>query len=117
MPSWPTVRTLLEVDRQYRDRVRAGDLPKIAPARNNPEGADWLPVLHTESDGWHFTAMFSNSDRAHELKRTNDWVVLYFERDGHESQCTVVTEIRGRLAGRRVVRGQENACADHYKSL
>jgi hypothetical protein len=27
---------------------------------------------------WHFTALFSNTARAHELRRTRDWVVLYF---------------------------------------
>ncbi len=33
--------------------------------------------------------------------------MIYCERDGHEDQCTVVTERRGPLAGRRVVRGRE----------
>jgi hypothetical protein len=37
--------------------------------------------------------------------------VIYFERDGHEDQCTVVTEHRGPLAGKRVVRGREEECA------
>jgi hypothetical protein len=37
-------------------------------------------------------------------------VILYFERDGHEDQCTVVTERHGPLAGRRVVRGREAEC-------
>jgi hypothetical protein len=33
--------------------------------------------------------------------------VIYWERDGDEDQCTVVTERRGPLRGRRVVRGRE----------
>jgi hypothetical protein len=52
--------------------------------------------------------MFSNTATAHRLDRTADWVVVYYERDGDEGQCTVVTETRGPLAGRRVVRGRES---------
>lgn len=103
----PDVGLLLEVDRAYREKAEADELPRIAPRRNNPEGAAWLPVLHTYQDGWHFTALFSNTDRAHELGRVRDWVVIYFERDGYEGQCTVVTEYRGSLAGKRVIRGRE----------
>ena len=51
--------------------------------------------------------MFSNTARAHQLGRTGDWVVVYAARDGHEDQCTVVTEYQGPRAGRRVVRGRE----------
>lgn len=104
----PEVSLLLEIDRQYRAKAEADELPRIAPRRNNPEGAAWLPVLHAFEDGWHFTALFSNTDRAHELGRVRDWVVIYFERDGHEGQCTVVTEFRGPLSGQRVVRGRED---------
>ena len=52
----------------------------------------------------------SNSARAHDLGRTQDWVVIYYERDGHEEQATAVTETHGPLAGRRVVRGREAEC-------
>ena len=86
-----------------------GELPKIAPQRFNPEGKAWLPILHAEREGWHFTALFSNTARAHELGRTDDWVVIYFYDDDHqEGQCTVVTEIRGPREGERVVRGRED---------
>jgi len=102
---------LLEVDREYRDRAERGALPTIAPRRFNPSGEPWLPVLHTERADWHFTALFSNTARAHELGRTRDWVVIYFSQDsGPEGQRTVVTESRGPLAGRRVVRGREAEC-------
>lgn len=104
----PTVETLLEVDREYRDSAAAGKLRTIAPKRFNPEGAAWLPVLHTQRGAWHFTALYSNTARAHELGRTRDWVVIYFYDDHHvEGQHTVVTETRGPLAGKRVVRGRE----------
>ena len=71
-------------------------------------------MLHTERDGWSFTALFSNTARAHELGTTGDWVILYYERDGDEDQCTVVTERHGPLSGRRVVRGREAECAKHH---
>ena len=114
-PGEPGVDLLLDVDREYRERAAAGRLPRIAPLRFNPTGEAWLPVLHTERDGWRFTALFSNTARAHELDRTRDWVVIYFHTDDEpESQRTVVTEGRGELAGRRVVRGREVECRDHY---
>jgi len=98
----PAVALLLEIDREYRDKAAAGRLPRIAPRRFNPEGDAWLPVLHAERDGWHFTALFSNTARAHQLGRTGDWVVIYFyDRDHQEGQRTVVTEMRGPRAGRQ----------------
>ncbi len=107
----PAVELVLVVDREYRKKASAGELPTIAPRRFNPEGRAWLPILHTERDGWHFTALFSNTARAHELGRTRDWVVIYYYDDDHrEGQHTVVTETRGRLLGRRVVRGREAEC-------
>lgn len=109
------VAVLLEVDREYRERAQARTLPTIAPKRFNPRGESWLPVLHTERDGWHCTALYSNTPRAHELARTHDWVVIYCYDDDHaEDQYTVVTESRGSLAGHRVVRGREAACRSHY---
>lgn len=102
----PSVAVLLDVDREYRSRAAAGTLPRIAPRRFNPEGRAWLPVLHSEREGWDLTALFSNSARAHRLGRTHDWVVIYAERNGFENQCTVVNA-RG---GGRVVRGRESEC-------
>lgn len=114
----PGVGDLLDVDEEYRRRAEAGDLPTIAPRRFNPHAEAWLPILHTTRDGWHFTALFSNTARAHQLGRTRDWVVIYFYDDHHqESQQTVVTETHGRLAGRRVVRGREAECHAHYGAI
>ncbi len=110
----PSVELLLDVDREYREKAESGGLATIAPRRFNPEGRAWLPVLHTSRGQWHFTALFSNTARAHRLKRTQDWVVLYFYDLQHvEKQRTVVTESRGPLAGRRVVRGREAECWPH----
>lgn len=112
----PGVATLLDIDRSYVAKAGTDALPRIAPRRFNPRGDAWLPVLHSEADGWTFTALFSNTARAHRLGRTRDWVVIYFEREGQESQCTVVTELQGPLAGKRVVRGREAECAALYGS-
>jgi hypothetical protein len=107
----PPVALLLEVDRAYRAGAQAGTLPTIAPKRFNPDGRAWLPVLHTDRPGWHITALYSNTARAHELGRVHDWVVLYVEDDAHrEHQYTVVTAGRGVLVGQRVVRGREAEC-------
>ena len=112
----PPVALLLEADAGYRARAQAGQLPTIAPRRFNPQGLSWLAVWHTRNGPWHFTALFSNTARAHALGRERDWVVLYFhEDDMTESQCTVVTETRGSLVGRRVVRGRERECRDWYE--
>ena len=106
--------TLLAVDGAYLTGAREGRLRRIAPRRFNPGHEAWLPVLHLERDGWSFTALFSNTARAHSLGKTGDWVVVYAERDGEEDRATVVTESAGALAGRRVVRGREAECADFY---
>lgn len=111
----PTVSQLLDADAEYKQRAAAGELRLIAPRRFNPDREAWLPVLHTRRDGWEMNVMYSNTARAHELGRTNDWVVIYFEKDGEEDQCTVVTETRGPLAGRRVVRGREGECRAYYR--
>ncbi len=110
MPERPPVELLLEVDARYRRLAAADKLKMIAPRRFNPQKRAWLPIMHLDSHGWFFTALYSNSARAHELGRTDDWVVIYFEREGHEHQATVVTETRGPLRGCRVVRGREAEC-------
>ncbi len=112
----PSVKLLLQVDASYREKASRNELKLIAPRRFNPRGLAWLPVLHAHQQGWHFTAMFSNTARAHQLKRTGDWVVIFVTREAEPDwQCTVVTETRGALKGRRVVRGFEDQCERHYE--
>jgi len=112
----PSIEEILDVDEEYRCKVASNELPTIAPKRFNPSHRDWLPVLHTERGDWHFTLLFSNTARAHELGRTQDWVVVYFyDRDNNEGQHTVVTETRGPLKGKRVVRGLEARCRNFYR--
>jgi hypothetical protein len=111
----PPADVLLEVDHTYRAAAEAGTLPTIAPRRFNPKGEAWLPVLHTRRGDWAFTALYSNTARAHELDRVHDWVVVYAEDTAHhERQYTVVTAGRGAMAGRRVVRGRESECSEVY---
>lgn len=113
-PDEPSVAELLDVDAEYRHKASRRGLPTIAPRRFNPSGEAWLPILHTVRGGRRYTALFSNTARAHELGMTWDWVVLYYEERGREGRYTVVTERRGPLGGRRVVRGREAQCRAHY---
>jgi hypothetical protein len=110
----PAVSELLDVDREYRERAAANSLRTIAPRRFNPGGERWLPVLHTTRGSRQYTALFSNTPLAHRVGRTHDWVVLYGDGRGGELQATVVTAVKGPLAGRRVVRGRERECIAHY---
>jgi DNA polymerase (family 10) len=112
----PSVAMVLSVDREYRHRSAFGELPRIAPRRFNPTGDAWLPILNTQRKPWSFTALFSNTARAHHLEKTDDWVVVYGERAGGPTvQYTIVTETRGDLKDERVVRGREAECRAYYR--
>jgi DNA polymerase (family 10) len=113
----PPIAELLEVDREYRQMAVAHRLPKVAPTRMNPLHRAWLPILHTHRGGRRYTALFSNTPRAHELGRTRDWVVLYWEAGPDRGQHTVVTATLGPLRSRRVVRGREADCEEYYRGL
>jgi hypothetical protein len=105
------VQLVLDVDREYRARAAAGTLKMVAPRLLNPEKKPWLPVMTMKQEGYEFTVMFSNTATAHKLERTNDWVVVYVKKGKGENQWTVVTETRGPLKGKRVIRGREKECA------
>lgn len=109
-----SIDVLLKVEAEYRRKANAEELQTIAPKRFNPQGKAWLPILHTERNGWSFTALFSNTAKAHILGKTHDWVVIYYERDSEEDQCTVVTQQGGPLDGKRVIRGREQECREYY---
>lgn len=109
------VDVLLELDREYREAVRAGRLPKIAPRRFNPSREAWLPILHTQRGPGHYTVLFSNTARAHRLGRTRDWVIIYEDGAFAGRQHTVITAQRGPLAGKRVVPGREAECRAYYE--
>jgi putative hydrolase len=110
----PPVAELLDIDKEYREKAARSRLPRIAPRRFNPTGKAWLPVLHTERGDRHYTALYSNTARAHELGTTRDWVVIYRDdRDG-QGQWTAVTSYVGKLKGKRIIRGREAECAEFY---
>jgi putative hydrolase len=110
----PPIEELLHVDREYRDKAAAGELPTIAPRRFNPSGEAWLPILHTHRGERNYTALYSNTARAHDLGRTHDWVVLYYDGGLDERQYTVITSHWGKLIGKRIVRGREKECEEFY---
>jgi putative hydrolase len=111
----PSVAELLDVDREYREKVAAGELPLIAPRRFNPTAEAWLPVLHTRRGRRRYTALFSNTARAHRAGKTRDWVVLYSDDGSREDQYTVITAMRGPLKGHRVVAGRETECLEQAR--
>jgi len=106
----PSVEELLDVDREYREKAAAGELRLIAPERFNPTGDRWLPVLHTRRGARRYTALYSNTERAHRLGRSRDWVVLYAHDETGEHQYTVITSTHGVLRGHRIVAGRERQC-------
>jgi DNA polymerase (family X) len=113
----PPIEELLNVDREYRESAQAGTLQRIAPHRFNPKREAWLPILHTQRGTRHYTAMFSNTALAHQLKKTHDWVILYYDDEHHgEHQCTVVTGHQPPFLNKRVVRGREPACEEYYRT-
>jgi putative hydrolase len=112
----PPVAELLDVDKEYRESAQAGRLQTIAPHRFNLEKNAWLPILHSQRGVRHYTALFSNSALAHRLKKTQDWVILYYDDDHGERQCTVITSRQSPFTGKRIVRGREEDCADYYRS-
>ena len=111
----PSVAEILNVDREYREKATAGLLRTITPRRFNPHREAWLPILHTQRGRRHYSVLFSNTARAHEMKKTKDWVVIYYDGSGGEKQCTVITSQRRPFIGKRIVRGREDECAEYYR--
>jgi hypothetical protein len=111
------VGELLDVDAEYRRRAKQGTLPRIAPRRFNRTREAWLPVLHTQRGERHYTALFSNTARAHELGTTNDWVVIYRDDRDNDGRWTVITSQFGPLRGQRVVRGREQESAAWHQRV
>lgn len=110
-----SISEILGVDEEYRRLASAGKLTKIAPRQLNPGAAAWLPVLHCERGDRHFTAMFSNTARAHQLNTTKDWVIIFRDDLKSHGQWTVITSQFGKLQGYRIVRGREGECLEFYK--
>lgn len=95
----PSVEELLGVDREFRRQAAASD----------------EPFLHTARDGRRYSALYSHSPQAHRHHRDRDWVVIDLELPGPNPRWTVVTEWRGVMKGKRVVRGREVECFHYYR--
>ena len=70
--------------------------------------------MRTTCGSRHYTALFSNTARAHELNKTQDWVVLFYDGPSGERQCTVISSEFGELQDKRIVRGREQECREYY---
>jgi len=114
-----SVGQVLALDAEYRQAAEEGRLKKIAPKENNPTGEAWLPIMYRRLDDSRVTLLYSNTDLAHRLGKTHDWVVLYHKPlggRGRETQCTIITEWHeGPLRDRRVVRGREEETLEYYR--
>lgn len=108
------VGELLDIDREYREMADGDTLPRIAPRRFNPTGTAWLPILHTQRGDRHYTALYSNTARAHMFGTTHDWVVIYRDDDADHGRWTVITAQYRKLRGRRIIPGREHECVDYY---
>jgi hypothetical protein len=92
----PAVDELLDVDREFRRQRR--------------------PVYHTCRDGRSYSVLYSPTPLARRLHRDRDWVVIDLEQAGPNPRWTIVTERRGVMKGKRVVRSREIECFWHYKA-
>jgi hypothetical protein len=102
--SAPPLSEVLDVDREYLYKVATRELPLIAPRRFNPTGEAWLPILHTTRGARHYTALFSNTARAHRAGRTKDWVVIYGDdATGERPRRTLLLEEPARRSDREPV--------------
>jgi putative hydrolase len=108
------VSEILDVDSEYRRLAAQGKLPKIAPRRFNPDAIAWLPILHTQRGDRHYTALFSNTARAHQLNTIRDWVVIFRDDPQAHGRWTVITSQFGKLRGWRIIRGREEECSEYY---
>lgn len=113
--SHASVSELLSVDAEYRRKSTGNQLVRVAPRQFNPTGAKWLPILHAERNGWHYTATFSNTAHAHKVGRTSDWVIIHCDAGRQSGQWTVITSSFGTLKDRRIVRGREADCERFYR--
>ncbi len=96
----PPIGELLDVDREFR--------------RHAAESRE--PFLHTTRDGRRYSALYSLSPQALQYHRDRDWVVIDLELPGPNARWTVVSEWRGVMKGKRVVRGREVECFRLYQS-
>jgi hypothetical protein len=109
------VDELLDVDSEYRRGVQEGTLMQInSPGQDSSQHAS-IPVMHTEREGRHYTAMFSHSARAKQHHATNDWVIIFRDDTNAHGRWTIITARFGELSGFRIVLGREEDCVTYYR--
>ena len=96
----PPIGLLLRIDGQFREQA----------GRSDPVAGQWTATWRLTKGSWDFVVRFSDSKSARQMGRTRDWVVVEWERGDERDQATIVSEYRGPLTGRRVVRGREREC-------
>lgn len=111
----PSIEQLLSIDAEYRAKAANRELVRIAPRLFNPTGEEWLPILHTLRNKWHYTAAFSSTAHAHQEGMTHDWVIIHRDAAEHSGHWTVITSKFGPLKSRRIVRGREAECVAFYQ--
>src|SRR5258708_3730881 len=87
----PSVEELLSIDDEFRRKADAGRLLQVAPLRFNAAGEAWLPILHAHRGNHRYTALYSNTARAHAIGTTHEWVVIFPTRAESGGQWTVDT--------------------------
>ena len=92
----PSVDELLDVDREFRRQA--------------------LAAFNARRGERRYAVLYSPTPLARRLRRDRDWVLIDLERGGPGSRWTVVTERRGALKGKRVVRSREVECFWFYKT-
>jgi hypothetical protein len=97
----PDVADILAVDAEYREFLQQ------ERARKGHLDLTWQPPFRRERNGWRFRARPCKVALAYRMGRVGDWVTVSFENGVSSGERIVLTETRGDLRGRRVVRGRE----------
>jgi hypothetical protein len=92
----PTVEELLDVDREFRRQQRS--------------------VYHTQRGVRRYEVLYSPTSLARRLGRDRDWVLIELEEPVAGPLWTVVSERRGVLKGKRVIRSREMECFRFYQT-
>lgn len=103
----PTVDELLAADQQFRTKIAK------KPHQVDDKTQDFVrrfQTLHCQFGDWTFRIQHSFSPLAQRLGRSQDWVVIQFQKGELSGERTIVTESREFLCGQRVVRGREYEC-------
>lgn len=97
----PSRALLLQLDREYRRRARAGELPRVPP---RTPGTPWVPVLHRVRQGWAFTVRAAHG--------RGNRVRIHYRRGGSRGGCSVESTLSD---GERRIRGHWGVGAENTR--